>query len=94
MGKAFRDRGVEFRRREEFASKLQVPGSLQGKLGTSSALVVSVSILVGPKAVLYADITETYRGDTRWPKLFGQPSPHTMDNLNLLATLLNSVVDY
>lgn len=79
MGKAFRNRSIEFTRQEEFAVKHDVSGSM--------ATVVGVMILVGPNKIPYARIVETYNKTVKWPRLFGRLTPKVQEDLSVLKEI-------
>lgn len=72
MGKAFRDAGVEFRRRQEPPARRELSGRLRELFaaGDGPGLCVSASILVGPEELPYAENRETYSPAIEWPEGF------------------------
>jgi len=89
MGKAFRAKGIKFLREEEFACYHAVPLAIQKMFDTERpALMVGVSVLVGPSKILYATIVETYTGTVTWPRLFGEATQQAVDELQHVVTYL------
>jgi hypothetical protein len=92
MGKAFRERGIAFEREETFASKQTAPSFMQKLFQNPEAIMVGVTILVGPQKLPYAQITETYTGEANWPSLSGEPTEQAKADLLALGTYLGNNV--
>lgn len=68
MGKAFRDRGLAFRRRTAGTYSYELPPALAQRFGGDGpATVVLVSIEGGLDNIPFADILEIYGPVVRWP---------------------------
>lgn len=92
MGKAFRDRGLPFKRQVRAVYEADVsvlPPIFQRTFETSgAATVVNVSILAGPEQMAYADILEVYNPAVSWPQSAGQIDADTSKRLEDFAQLL------
>lgn len=67
MGKAFKARGVAFRRVVHGAYRFSPPTAFSDRFGaTKPATVIDVSILVGSGVTPYADILEIYSPEVAW----------------------------
>lgn len=66
IGKAFRDHGIEFKRKTKAVYRDTFPDIFSENLGEYST-VLSVSILAGTDKTPYAEILETYSPQVRWP---------------------------
>ena len=85
IGKAFRAHAVTFVREVKNTYQCTLPDNFLRWYGNSGpATVVSVSVLVGPKKSLYANILETYSSEVRWPY------PHTIPTNDQLQSVQTS----
>lgn len=68
MGKAFRDAGVAFSRKERIVDNQTLLENFGRQFGGEGpATVINVLILVGPDKIPYAEVLETYSPAVRWP---------------------------
>ncbi len=67
MGKAFRDHGIEFKRKTKAVYRNTFPAIFSEDSGKYST-IVSVSILAGTHETPYAEILETYSPEVKWPR--------------------------
>jgi len=86
IGKAFREQGIAFVRVENAIEKMPLPQLFNDLVKSDDpATVISVSVLVGPEQMKYANILETYSPDVAWPLYQGKLNINALDILTELS---------
>lgn len=94
MGKAFRGRGIPFRRQVRGTYAVEPQGSLCQRFGAGGkATAVEVSVAAGPEARPYADILEVYAPAVDWPDPGTAPPKDVLARLNDFDRLLTDLKD-
>lgn len=92
MGKAFRGRGIPFKRRVRAVYSYELSDGFRRRFGGSgAATVVEVSVAAGQGAVPYADILEVYAPAVDWPESGPTPPPKTEASLSGFDKLLTEL---
>ncbi len=97
MGKAFRQRGIVFKRRTRgvyLCGPGRLPAAFRARFGERGpATVVDVSIVAGPRLAPYADILEVYSPAVSWPAAGRAISEAGIARLREFESLLTDSAD-